>query len=409
MNITESISTAVQSVIANKLRSALTLLSIAIGTFAIISVGIATTTLSRTVLGAIDEIGGNSFVVKRTPSIQMGNTWRKYAKRKVIGVAQANEFKEGIGTSGLVSVADEDMGKVIRSGIYSTDPDVTVWGIDENYFQLRNKNLSGGRPIVAEDLQSSRNVVVIGNDVAVKLFQGLDPIGKEITIDNYRFDVVGVLEAQGAVLGRTQDNEVYIPLPLYVKGFAEESHFSATITAKSPNDETFKSLFEDAIGIMRIIRNLKPWEDNDFEIEDNSTIKEQFSTFIDAIGYFAAFVASFALAAAGIGIMNIMLISVKERTREIGVRKALGATRNAILWQFIIEAITLCQLGGLSGVFAGILAGVVLGIATETTISIPYGWAVLSVVICTVIGIVFGAYPAYKAAKLDPIEALRYE
>ncbi|MBL8000063.1 MAG: FtsX-like permease family protein, partial [Candidatus Kapabacteria bacterium] len=240
-------------------------------------------------------------------------------------------------------------------------------------------------------------------------FPFTDPIGKEITIDNYRFEVVGVLEAKGAVLGQSQDKEVYIPLPVYVKGFANDSHFSATITVKASDAESFATVFDEAIGIMRSIRNVAPGAENDFEIEDNSTIKEQFESFVNFIGYFAAIVAGFSLLAAGIGIMNIMLISVKERTREIGIRKALGATNKAVLTQFLIEAVTVCQLGGVIGIMLAVSGSVALSTLTDTTLSLPYLWIIGSVSICIIIGIVFGLYPAYKAANLDPIDALRYE
>ncbi|MFN8366500.1 MAG: ABC transporter permease [Candidatus Kapaibacterium sp.] len=409
MNILESILTALSSIRSNTLRSVLTLLSISLGTFAIVSVGIATTTLNDTITGAIDEVGGNSFVIKRTPSINMGNSWRKYRNRKVIGVNQAEEYKKQIGNSALVSVADEDMGKTIKSGTLSTNPDVMIWGVDENYFTLRQKTFSDGRPILEEDLHSGRMVAVIGNDVKVKLFPYSNPIGQQITIDNYRFDIIGVLEPKGAVLGQSQDNEVYLPLTAYVKGFANESRFSATITVKANSAETFHSVFDESIGIMRSLRNCKPWEENNFEIEDNSTIKEQFETIVNFMGYFAGFIAFFALAAAGVGIMNIMLISVKERTREIGIRKALGATKNAILTQFLIEAVTLCQLGGLGGILFGLGLIGILSLSFSFTFSFPVNWVVVSIVICTVIGIAFGIYPAWRAARLDPIEALRYE
>lgn len=409
MNYLEIIISSISSLRANLLRSILTLLSIALGTFAIMSVGIATSTLSSSVLGAIDEVGGNSFVIQRFPSINMGHSWRKLQKRPIIGVQQAQEYKRRIGASAIVSIADEDPNKVIKSGNLSTDPDVMIWGSDENYFRLRNKNVSEGRIILDEDNHSSRMVAVIGNDVKVKLFPFGSAIGQHITIDNYRFEVIGVLEPSGAVLGQSQDNQVFIPLQVYIKGFANDSHFSATITVKAVDAEAFKSVFDESIGLMRMIRSCKPWEENSFEIEDNSTVKEQFQAFIDAISYFGAFIASFALAAAGVGIMNIMLISVKERTREIGIRKAVGAKNRSILSQFLVEAVTLCQLGGLIGIGGGVVVIGVMTVLTPIHFTFPLLWVMLSIAFCTVIGLAFGAYPAWKAAQLDPIEALRYE
>jgi len=160
---------------------------------------------------------------------------------------------------------------------------------------------------------------------------------------------------------------------------------------------------------MRLVRNLKPWEENDFEIETNESIKEQFSGLTKYLQWFGFISGGIALIAAGVGIMNIMLVSVKERTREIGVRKAVGAKRRWIMYQFIIEAITLCQVGGAIGIVVGVIAGGAFGLLIGGTFSIPVGWVVFSVIICTMLGVIFGAYPAWKAAKLDPIEALRYE
>ena len=410
MSYWETILSALGSIRANLLRSVLTLLSIALGTFAIISVGVATNTLGNSVTGAMDEIGGNSFVIQRTPSIQMGgSSWRRYQRRPIISLAQANEYKRRVGNEALVAISDRDFAKTIKSGNLSTDPDVTVFGVDENYFIVRNKNIQSGRPLHEEDVFSSRNVAVIGNDVAVKLFPQGNAVGQQITIDNLRCEVVGVLAAQGAVLGQSQDNEVYIPLNVYVRRFAGESYFTATLSVKAPDAATFTALFDESIGIMRSVRGCKPWQENNFEIEDNSSLKAQFTTFIDYVAYFAAFIASFSLAAAGVGIMNIMLISVKERTREIGLRKAIGAKSTSILFQFLLEAITLCQLGGVIGLGGGLSIVGAVSLFTAINFVIPWSWVVASILFCTFVGLSFGAYPAWKAAKLDPIDALRYE
>jgi putative ABC transport system permease protein len=410
MNYWETIISAITSIRANLLRSILRLLSIALGTFAIISVGVATSTLENSVVGALDEIGGNSFVIQRTPSIQMGSSsWRKYQRRPIISLMQAEEYKRRMGADAMVAISDRDFGKTIKSGNFSTNPDVTVFGVDESYFVVRNKNVAAGRPLQAEDAFASRNVAVIGNDVAVKLFPQGNAVGQQVTIDNLRLEVVGVLAAQGAVLGRSQDNEVYIPLNVYVRRFAGESYFTATLSVKSLDEASFASVFDESIGVMRSVRGCKPWDENDFEIEDNSSIKDQFTTFIDFVAYFAAFIASFSLAAAGVGIMNIMLISVKERTREIGLRKAIGAKSTSILFQFLLEAVTLCQLGGIIGLAVGLAVVGVIALLTSLSFVIPWTWVVVSILFCTFVGLAFGAYPAWKAAKLDPIDALRYE
>jgi len=237
----------------------------------------------------------------------------------------------------------------------------------------------------------------------------MNPIGKRITIKNQNYEVIGMLESKGATLGRSQDNVIYIPISGFLKYYSSEWNESVTITIKAIGKGNRDATIDEAIGSLRVIRNLKPWEENDFEMDTNETITEQFSSFIGFLTYFGFFSGAIALIAAGVGIMNIMLVSVKERTREIGIRKAIGAKRKWILMQFIVETITLCQIGGLAGIIMGVGGGWALGSMAHMTIVFPVNWLIGAVVLCTVLGLLSGAYPAWKAAKLDPIEALRYE
>ncbi len=211
------------------------------------------------------------------------------------------------------------------------------------------------------------------------------------------------------MFGQSQDNMVLIPITHLLNYFASFWESSVQIVLRARSRDVFTQAIDEAIGVMRLVRNLKPWEENDFEIETNESIKEQFSGLTKYLQWFGFISGGIALIAAGVGIMNIMLVSVKERTREIGVRKAVGAKRRWIMYQFIIEAITLCQVGGAIGIVVGVIAGGAFGLLIGGTFSIPVGWVVFSVIICTMLGVIFGAYPAWKAAKLDPIEALRYE
>ena len=270
-------------------------------------------------------------------------------------------------------------------------------------------NVAEGRPITYEDVEYNSSVAVIGNDLVVKLFPKINPIGKKIKVKSQFYEVVGVLESKGAMLGTSQDNQVLITIPKYLQYYASEWEESLTLTIRSLDKSKVSNNMDEAIGAMRIARNLKPWEENSFEVETNESITEQFSGFTKYLSYFGAFCGAIALIAAGIGIMNIMLVSVKERTREIGIRKAIGARRSWILTQFIIETITLCQIGGIIGVGAGVGAGWILGKLIKIDIALPWSWIIFSLVICTLLGLLFGAYPAWKASKLDPIDALRYE
>ncbi|MEJ5245157.1 MAG: ABC transporter permease [Bacteroidota bacterium] len=409
MNILESVKLAIDSIRVNKLRTFLTLLSISIGVFAIIGAGSLVASINSTVEGEIEALGETTFYIFKDPKIQMGNSWRKYARRKPITYAQYQQLKNKLSLVSLASAVSVSSGQTVKFGNNETNPDVNLIGVDEDYFILENRNFSDGRNIVKSDIIANRNVAVIGNDVKVKLFPNINPIGKMITINNQKYEIIGVLEPKGAMFGQSQDNMVLIPITHLLNYFASFWESSVQIVLRARSRDEFTQAIDEAIGVMRLVRNLKPWEENDFEIETNESIKEQFSGLTKYLQWFGFISGGIALIAAGVGIMNIMLVSVKERTREIGVRKAVGAKRRWIMYQFIIESITLCQVGGAIGIVVGILAGGAFGLMIGGTFSIPIGWVVFSVIICTLLGVAFGAYPAWKAAKLDPIEALRYE
>jgi len=409
MNVFESIKLALDSIRVNKLRAFLTLLSISIGVFAIIGAGTLVSSLSGTVEKQLDEIGENTFWIQKMPKVVTGNNWRKYMKRKPITYTQMKELKRTMTTTNLIAGVSYSMGNTVKAGNLSSNPDVDLIGSDEIYFSNMNVSISEGRIFTEDEINQCSNVALIGNDVKVKVFPNMNPIGKRITIKNQNYEVIGMLESKGATLGRSQDNVIYIPISGFLKYYSSEWNESVTITIKAIGKGNRDATIGEAIGSLRVIRNLKPWEENDFEMDTNETITEQFSSFIGFLTYFGFFSGAIALIAAGVGIMNIMLVSVKERTREIGIRKAIGAKRKWILMQFIVETITLCQIGGLAGIIMGVGGGWALGSMAHMTIVFPVNWLIGAVVLCTVLGLLSGAYPAWKAAKLDPIEALRYE
>ena len=409
MNILESISLAFNSLRVYKLRATLTLLSIAIGVFAIMGSGTLIESINGAVTGELANLGENSFIFHRLPAIQMGNTWRQYMKRKPITYSQFKDLKKQITITDEISCQSASGGKKIRAGNLETDPDVTLIGSDELYFRMNNTYTSLGRPLMREDIELNRNVVVIGNDVVVKIFPHINPIGKKIRIKNQSFTVIGVMEKKGALLGQSQDNQVIIPVTIFLRYFASWWQESLNIVVRAPNKMALDPTLDQAIGAMRSIRNVKPWENNSFEISTSESLSQQFAQFTVYLSVFGVATGLIALFAAGVGIMNIMLVSVKERTREIGVRKAVGAKRSWVMTQFIIEAITLCQIGGLVGVLFGVCGAWLLTTLFEISIVFSLFWFLTSLIICTVLGIIFGAYPAWKAATLDPIDALRYE
>jgi len=411
MNISESIVIALNSIVANKLRASLTLLSIAIGVFAIMGAGTLVTSFNNTVTGELAQLGENSFSITRMPTVNIGtgDSWRKYRGRKRITYSQYMDLRNTMQTTDFISAHSSSSANVIKYENFETDPDVNIMGTDENFFFVNNYNVEFGRAFATHDILYNRNFAIIGNDVKVKLFPSQNPIGQDIRIGNQFFNVIGVLESKGALMGRSQDNLVIVPLPQFLRYIASRWEEDLTIGVRAYSRESLDESIDEAIGIMRSLRNVKPWEDNSFEILTNESLKDQFSSLTGYLTIFGFISGLIALIAAGVGIMNIMLVSIKERTREIGVRKAVGAKRRWIMYQFIIETITLCQVGGFFGILLGIGGAGIFSQIMNLKLSLPLEWILFSIIICTILGLVSGAYPAWKAAKLDPIEALRYE
>lgn len=409
MNIAESILLALDAVRAHKLRSILTLLSIAIGIFAIIGSGTAVTSLNDTMSGKLAELGENNFYVTKALMIQTHDSWRKYRKRKAVTYYQAKELQKRMTITDIVSVYNVTAGFTIKSGNYSTDPDVMLIGANEYYLSTANVDIEFGNPFSSEDISMNRFNAIIGNDVAVKLFPGTSPLGQQIRVKNQQFTVIGLVKAKGSMMGQSQDNFVIIPIGNFMRYYSDEWEQSVNIIVRPPSKDALNPAMDEAIGILRSIRNCKPWEENSFEIQTNESLTQQFSAFTQYLDLFGLISGGIALLAAGVGIMNIMLVSVKERTREIGLRKAVGAKSNWILLQFVIEAITLCQMGGIIGILLGFVGGWALSNSIGITAVVPLVWVAVSVGSCTLMGIIFGGYPAWKAANLDPIDALRYE
>jgi putative ABC transport system permease protein len=257
-------------------------------------------------------------------------------------------------------------------------------------------------------VDSARAVVVLAANVAKTLFPFGSPLGERVKVDGVPYQVIGVLEPKGASLGGEQDNFVIIPLTTGLNRYGR-IWASLSILVQAESQETYDDTVEQVRGILRAVRKVEPGVEDDFEIFSNDSLIQQFKTFTFTVRVVVAVVSSIALLAAGVGIMNIMLVSVTERTREIGIRRAVGAKKRAIMAQFILEAIVLCEVGGVLGVLLGLAGGNAAAWYLEVPPAIPVDWVVLGLVICSLVGVVFGTYPAYKAANLDPIESLRYE
>lgn len=411
MNIKESFISALNSIRANKLRASLTLLGIVIGVFSIIGVMTLLDALQKGIDSGLSQLGTSTFQVQKWPAtfVSGPGKWRKYEKRKPITIEEGYRLKELAVLPKYVGLEDWSGGKTVKYGSGQTNPNFQMGGVTTEFLPANNHTLSEGRFFTEEEVKSTRNVAVVGMEVVDKLFPLTSPLDKEIEIDGNRFTVIGVLTAKGENLGQSQDNIVLVPLYTMDKIYGARKDRSLNITVSAYSKAQLDETQEEVIGLMRQIRKVPPGEENDFEIWSNESLVREANNFTIYFKYGAGVISFISLIAAGIGIMNIMLVTVTERTKEIGIRMAIGAKRSNILTQFLFEAILLCELGGLIGIAVGIGIGNLLGSIFNFPVTIPYDWVAIGVIVCSLIGIIFGTYPAFKAAKLNPIDALRYE
>ena len=399
---------AIDAIRQNKLRSILTLLGISIGVFSVIGVMTAIRTLESSVESGLNVFAANTFVIQKYPSIQIGRRDKKIRNRKNIDYDQYKKLKERAKLPVLVSVSEGSSIRNVKYKDISVKNYVSLLGGDEGSIRMYKTFISDGRNIAPDDVRYARNVCVLGMDVVDRLFPFEDPLSKKIQIEGLNYYVIGVAERQGEAFGQSQDNYIAIPVTNYLQKFSNK-WTTLSINVEAASEKDYDKTREEVIGIMRTIRKVKAGEDNDFELETNDEMIETFSGFTSGIKLFALSVSIIALVVAGIGIMNIMLVSVTERIKEIGIRKAIGATKKDILTQFLMEAVFLSEFGGVVGIIMGISAGNLVSFIFKIPAVIPIDWAIIGLAVCSLIGIGFGIYPAWKAAQLDPIESLRFE
>ena len=413
MLFSEIIKMALGSLGVNKLRSSLTMLGITIGVFSVISVMTAIGALQYAIENGISFLGSNIFQFAKYPAnvSASGDVREKYRNRRNITYQQALHYyrlMEGEAREiCLKCFAYEVKGQAVYNGVKTT-PSLLVVGSNRSFLTANAFTLGYGRNLNDEDVDLSRRVIVVGKMIEKRLFPHETPIGKIIRMTGHTYTIVGVLAEKGTAFGQSQDDICIMPITRFFEDFGEAKR-TVNIATQAFSADTYNRVFDKGISAMRIARGLQANQENDFEIYSNDSLK---SAFVNVAGIvrIGAFVISFiALLAAGIGIMNIMLVSVTERTKEIGVRKSIGARSRDILRQFLTEAVFISEAGGILGIVLGIVAGDLLAAWLKVDLIFPYGWAVAGLLVCSAIGIGFGLYPAYRAANLDPIEALRYE
>jgi len=351
-------------------------------------------------------MGSDVITVSRYPQIQIGGDTSK-RNRKRLTFDQAEESEKLLRFANNISPNEDFSYTKIQFEDLETEPNVVIYGSNHNYLNNNSYEIYTGRNITQEDVQYSRSVAILGHDLLDDLFRSVDPVGKEIRVDGNTFLIVGVLEKKGSILGQSFDNFVLIP---YTTGkLLYGGKRNIQIQVRAPDIAGIPKAIDEVTGVLRIIRKVSPEQENDFEISTNESLSGSFDVFTSALYVGGAFIGLITLLGAGIGVMNIMLVSVTERTKEIGIRKAVGATKKAIINQFLAEAIFVCQIGGVIGMILGIGAGNFLAYVIDASVVIPIWSVVGSFMGMLFIGVIFGVYPAFKAAQLDPIESLRYE
>jgi len=410
MQFREILTMALASVGTNKLRSALTMLGITIGVFSVISVMTAIGAVQASIEHGLTLFGSNIFQFAKYPVLQTGGSGRdKYENRRNITYREGQRYAELMeGQAREVCLKVFDNGKqAVYNGVKTT-PSLTIVGTNKSFLAANAYTLAYGRNLNEEDVALSRRVLVIGRQIEERLFPHESPIGRVIKLGGHTFTIVGVLGERGTAFGQSQDDIGVMPITRFFENFGSANR-TVNIATQSSSQLDYDRTFDRAVGAMRIARGLRAGEENDFEIYTNDSLKGIFISIAGVVGVGAFVISTIALLAAGIGIMNIMLVSVTERTKEIGIRKSIGARNRDIMRQFLAEAVFISEAGGILGIVLGVVGGDLLALWLKVNLIFPFGWAVAGLVVCSAIGIGFGLYPAYRAASLDPIEALRYE
>ncbi|TAE47482.1 MAG: FtsX-like permease family protein [Cytophagales bacterium] len=412
MNFKENIKEGLRSVKSNMLRSVLTALIIAIGIMALVGILTAIDSMQASLNSSFAEFGANSFEIQ-VPQAQRGGGFggpRKQEKSyPVITYRQAKMYEQNVDFDAKVSISTTVGGTAeVKNGSKKTNPNVLIIGTSENYITNKFLDLAEGRNFSAIEQERGSYSIILGYEVAEKLFDKREAVNQFVSMQGGKYLIVGVLKKAGSSQ-QGGDRAVLIPLER-ARVLMTNARPTFTITTLLNNTLDSEEAMGEATLLMRQIRQDKIGKPNSFEISSSESLVERLNNITGYLKFGGYVVGFITLLGASIGLMNIMMVSVTERTREIGVRKALGATPARIRQQFLIEAIIICQIGGVFGVFFGIAMGNFVAISINAGIFvIPWAWIIIAFTVCILVGVISGWYPAYKASKLDPIDALRFE
>ena len=413
MNFTENIRLALRSIRSNLLRASLTLLIIAFGIMALVGILTAIDSAIFSLNDNFSSLGANTFNVEpRGTTIKGNKGGRTYKRGEPFTFRQSTDFKERFDFPGArVSISQFcTSGASLTSGGEETNPNVRMLGIDENYLLAKGIDLETGRNITYRETFGGNNVVIIGKDVVDILFDGKTEkaLSSIVNAGNIRLKVIGVLKSKGASINQNEDRQVLIPLQT-AKRYFGTPRTNYEINVSVSEGTQIDNAITSATGLLRNIRSLKASQDNDFSMNKPDGLIDIIKENTVYLRLAAVIIGMITLLGAAIGLMNIMLVSVTERTREVGINKAIGATRNNIMIQFLTEAVVISLIGGIIGILLGVMVGNVVSHFMGGSFVFPWLWITIAVVTCTFVGLISGLYPALKAAQLDPIESLRYE